>query len=240
MIKRALKTLSYLYSVGWRFLFFAFFSFIIFTFFQVSYYRFAPIPYSHMMIYQHGPKYLFTGATIDYEWVSWNQMSLHMPLACMAAEDQTFLTHRGFDIKAMEKAWEQNKKGKKVKGASTLTQQVVKNLFLWPKRSYLRKGLEAYYTVIVELIWNKKRILEVYVNIAQMGPDLYGVGAASAKYFKKKPHQLYAYETASLAAVLPSPVRYSVLQPGSYIIRRREWIQRQMWQLGGVDLMKKL
>lgn len=236
MLKNFLLLIGFLF----RFLLLSFMAFLLFTFLQVLAYRWLPVPFTHMMIYQHGPKNYKEGATIQYRWVSSYQISPYVPLACIASEDQAFLSHRGFDWKAMEKAWQQNKKGKKIKGASTITQQVVKNVFLWPKRSLLRKALEAYYTLLVESLWSKARILEVYVNVAQMGPDLYGVGAAAEVYFRKPAYKLNSYESASLAVVLPNPVKYSVLQPGPYVIRRREWVQRQMRQLGGVQLVKQL
>ena len=170
---------------------------------------------------------------LDYRWVPASRISRHLPIALVAAEDQMFPRHRGFDFKAIDKAMASNQRGRKVRGASTISQQVAKNLFLWKGRSWLRKGLEAWYTVLIETFWPKARILEVYANIAEFGDGVYGAEAAARRYFGKPASALGPAESARLAAVLPSPRRYSAARPGPYMQRRARWIQRQVRQLGG-------
>ena len=171
-------------------------------------------------------------ANIAYHWVDAENITPKMMLAVVAAEDQKFPNHFGFDLEAIEKAMAHNRGNKKVRGASTISQQVAKNLFLWPSRSWLRKGMEVYYTSLIELFWSKQRIVEVYVNIAQFDDNVFGVGAASAKFFKKSPAKLTLAETALLAAVLPSPARYHAQNPSAFVMRRANWIQQQMVGLG--------
>jgi monofunctional glycosyltransferase len=170
---------------------------------------------------------------LDYRWRSQDRISRHLPIALVAAEDQMFPFHRGFDFKAIDKALRHNARGRKVRGASTISQQVAKNLFLWSGRSWARKGLEAWYTVLIEVLWPKSRILEVYANVAEFGDGVYGAEAASQRYFGKPASALTAAESARLAAVLPSPRRYSVARPGPYMQRRARWIERQVRHLGG-------
>ncbi len=170
---------------------------------------------------------------ISYRWRDSSRISPNLPIALVAAEDQTFPTHHGFDFKAIDKALTSNKRGRKVRGASTISQQVAKNLFLWSGRSYLRKGLEAWYTVLIEFMWPKQRILEVYANVAEFGDGVYGAEAAAQAFFNKPAARLSAGESARLAAVLPSPRRYSARNPGPYVQRRARWIERQVRHLGG-------
>jgi monofunctional biosynthetic peptidoglycan transglycosylase len=177
---------------------------------------------------------------ITYEWFRYNNISKQMALAVIAAEDQNFPNHFGFDFEQIEKAIEQHERGHRLRGASTITQQVAKNLFLWEGRSFVRKGLEAYFTVLIELLWSKERILEVYLNITEMGDMIFGVGAASQIYFKKQPGKLNSNQAALLAAVIPNPIRYSVRNPSEYILQRQNWILVQMASLGGTDYLKDL
>lgn len=170
---------------------------------------------------------------LRYTWRSNKNISRNLPIALVAAEDQTFPDHHGFDFKAIDKAMKNNQRGRKVRGASTISQQVAKNLFLWKGRSYLRKGLEAWYTVLIEVLWPKQRILEVYANIAEFGDGVYGAEAAARTYFGKPAARLTPSESARMAAVLPSPRRYSVAKPGPYVQRRARWIERQVRHLGG-------
>lgn len=170
---------------------------------------------------------------IHYSWRGHSQISRNLPIALVAAEDQTFPAHHGFDFKAIDKALEHNRRGRKVRGASTISQQVAKNLFLWQGRSYLRKGLEAWYTVLIEVFWPKQRILDVYANIAEFGDGVYGAEAAARTYFGKPASRLTPSESARMAAVLPSPRRYSIAKPGPYVQRRSRWIERQVRHLGG-------
>lgn len=173
------------------------------------------------------------GFVLRYDWVDWDQLSPELPIALVAAEDQNFPTHSGFDLEAIDKALENNARGRPVRGASTITQQVAKNLFLWHGRSWLRKGLEAWYTLLIEALWPKQRIIEVYANVAEFGDGVYGAEAAAQAYFRKPANRLSAAESARLAAVLPSPKRYSVRAPGPYVQRRAAWIARQARNLDG-------
>jgi monofunctional glycosyltransferase len=170
-------------------------------------------------------------ATVRYEWVSRERISRHAALAVMAAEDQKFFDHPGFDRQAIEKAMVNNKKGRRVRGASTISQQLVKNLWLWPGRSWVRKGLEAYLTLWVEWLLPKERILEVYLNVAQFGPNVFGVEAAAQRYFGHPASRLNRQEAARMAAVLPNPVRFSVAKPSAWVVRRQAWIERQARRL---------
>ncbi|MBE0538753.1 MAG: monofunctional biosynthetic peptidoglycan transglycosylase [Ignavibacterium sp.] len=177
---------------------------------------------------------------VKYHWVDYDDVSKFMPIAIVAAEDQNFPNHFGFDFKQIEKALKENKRGRRVRGASTITQQVAKNLFLWEGKSFLRKGIEAYYTLLIELLWDKKRILEVHMNIAEMGEKIFGVGTASIVYFKKPASKLTISQSALLAAVLPNPRKYSVVKPSGYIRGRQNWIIHQINSLGGPDYLKDL
>lgn len=171
-----------------------------------------------------------TGYRQRYQWRDWDRISVSLPLAVVAAEDQKFPHHRGFDLRAIEQALAETHRRR---GASTISQQVAKNLFLWSGRSWVRKGLEAWYTVLIETLWSKQRILEVYVNIAEFGDGIYGAEAAAQAYFGKPASALSMREAARLAAVLPSPRRYSAANPGPYVLRQQAWIERQAGQLGG-------
>ena len=177
---------------------------------------------------------------IAYEWFSYDDISKQMALAVVAAEDQNFPTHFGFDIEQIQKAIKEHERGRRLRGASTITQQVAKNLYLWEGRSFIRKGLEAYFTVLIELLWSKERILEVYLNIVEMGDMIFGVGAASQIYFKKTPDKLTGGQAALLAAVIPNPIRFSVKHPSGYVLQRQSWILEQMSLLGGIDYLKNL
>ncbi|HMB56114.1 MAG TPA: monofunctional biosynthetic peptidoglycan transglycosylase [Arenimonas sp.] len=172
-----------------------------------------------------------------YEWQEWNKLSPNLPISLVAAEDQKFPSHNGFDFQAIDKAMAHNKHSKRVRGASTISQQVAKNLFLWPGRSYLRKGLEAWYTVLIELFWSKQRILEVYANIAEFGDGIYGAEAAGKTFFGHSAIRLSPSESARLAAVLPNPKKYNARKPGAYVLRRANWIQRQVGHLGGASYL---
>ena len=177
---------------------------------------------------------------VAYDWRDLEQMSSNVPLALVAAEDQRFAEHYGFDLQAIEKARKNNARGRKVRGASTISQQTAKNLFLWSGRSWVRKGIEAWYTVLIETLWPKRRIIEVYANIAEFGDGVYGAQAAARTYFRKNASRLGAAEAARMAAVLPNPKRYSVARPGPYVQRRSNAIQRQMRYIGGRDYLERL
>jgi monofunctional biosynthetic peptidoglycan transglycosylase len=173
------------------------------------------------------------GFELKHRWVPWSQVSPWVPLAMVAGEDQKFPFHHGFDLDSIQDAIDAADEGKRLRGASTISQQTAKNLFLWNGRSFVRKGLEAYFTVLLELTWPKRRILEVYMNIAELGDGIYGVGAASDAFFHVPPARLGPEQAARLAAVLPSPRRLHVDRPSPYVLRRVAWIEHQMDRLGG-------
>jgi monofunctional biosynthetic peptidoglycan transglycosylase len=189
-----------------------------------------PLTSSFMLQNWFGQKSI--SADVHYDWVARDKISRRAALAVLAAEDQKFFSHRGFDVDSIQKVWKRNGKGRQVRGASTVSQQVAKNLWLWPTRSWFRKGLEAWFTLWVELFWPKERILEVYLNIAQFGPDVFGVEAAGRLYFRKPATALNEPEAALLAAVLPNPTLFKVRNPTRYVTRRQAWIQRQARHLG--------
>ena len=176
---------------------------------------------------------------VQQRWVDWPQISPHAKVAVIAAEDQKFPEHHGFDLESINDALEERERGR-TRGASTISQQVAKNLFLWPGHSWARKGLEAYFTVLIETLWPKRRILEVYLNIAEFGSGVFGVGAASEVYFGKRAARLGAADAALLAAVLPSPKRMRVNAPSRYVRSRQDWILGQMRGLGGVGLLEQI
>jgi monofunctional biosynthetic peptidoglycan transglycosylase len=171
------------------------------------------------------------------EWIGLDKMSANLPLAVVASEDNLYMEHSGFDFKSIEKAKEYNakKQGKKVRGASTISQQTAKNVFLWPQRSWLRKGLEVYFTVLIEFVWGKKRILEVYLNVIETGKGIYGAEAASQSYFGKSASGISRGEAALIAAVLPNPLKWNPASPTPYIRGRQQWILWNMNNIGKLD-----
>lgn len=174
-----------------------------------------------------------SGDGLKRDYINYEEMSPNIRLAVIASEDQLFPDHNGFDIENIKKALESNKKKKRIRGASTISQQVAKNVFLWQGRSWVRKGLEVYFTFMIELIWGKERILEVYLNVAEMGKGIFGIEAAAQKYFKKPASKLTRTEAALIAACLPNPKKYVVNPPTRYISRRYPWILTQMNNLEG-------
>jgi len=175
-----------------------------------------------------------------YDWVPLEGIATGMPLAVIAAEDQKFFSHYGFDLDSIRDAIDDRLDGGALRGASTISQQVAKNLFLWPGRSFVRKGIEAYFTVLIEASWPKRRILEVYVNVAEFAPGLYGVGAASDRLFGKSAAALDDAEAALLAAVLPSPKRLRADQPSAYVRERQRWILGQMRRLRNEGVLARI
>jgi monofunctional biosynthetic peptidoglycan transglycosylase len=166
-----------------------------------------------------------------YRWTGWRTISPHAAQAVIAAEDQKFPVHWGFDPESIADAWEERLKGERIRGASTITQQVAKNLFLWPGKSFVRKGIEAYLTVLIETIWPKRRILEVYLNIAEFGHGVFGIAAASETFYKKSPDRLTRTQSALLAAALPNPRQLRIDRPSTYMRARAGWILNQMSHL---------
>lgn len=174
----------------------------------------------------------------NFDWTPLNDISPWMALAAVAGEDQTFPDHPGVDLHALSSAVSDRLKGQPLRGASTISQQVARNVFLWQGRSFVRKGLELYFTVLIELFWSKKRILEVYLNVAETGPQLFGVEAASRQYFKIAAKDLSAEQSALIAAVLPNPIAYRIEAPSTFVRQRQQWIGKQMTQLGGLAYLK--
>lgn len=205
-------------------------------------FRFVNPPVTAFMFNKSGIS--FQEPFYNYEqkqkWVSLKNISKNLTLAVIASEDQKFLDHFGFDVEQIEKAFNEMDRGRRVRGASTISQQVVKNLFLSGKKNFVRKIVEAELTILVEILWSKNRIIEVYLNIAEFGRDIFGAEAASNYFYKKPAKNLNKGEAAMLAAVLPSPIRYSVTHPSGRLINRRANIMRSMDQLGGTILVDKL
>lgn len=189
-------------------------------------YAYFPVPMTKLMLIEKQSK------KIDYRWVPLSEISEKLQLSVMCAEDQFFLLHNGLDFKSIDKAVVNNADSDRIRGASTITQQVAKNVFLWPERSWIRKGAELYFTLLIEMIWEKERIMEVYLNVAEMGDGIFGAEAASQAYFKSSATSLTTRQAARLAAVLPSPKRYSVNNPSPYVQGRIDWITKQMGYWG--------
>jgi monofunctional glycosyltransferase len=202
--------------------------------------RFVPVPTTAFMLERKldaaldGPE----GFRMAYEWIPLERMSAQLPIAVVAAEDQKFPHHHGFDVEAIQDAMAEADDGGRLRGASTISQQVAKNLFLWSGRSFVRKGLEAYFTVLIEVLWPKRRIVEVYLNVAEFGDGVYGVGAAGPRFFGRPASALDARQAALLAAVLPNPRKLRADRPSAHVQRRAAWIERQMRQLGGPDYVE--
>lgn len=205
----------------------------------VAGFRWLPVPMTAFMVEERidalGEK---PPLVQRHAWVPWERISKNAALAVIASEDQKFLEHQGFDFEAIGKAVDDAQRGKRLRGASTISQQVAKNLFLWGGQSWFRKGLEAWFTVWIEFLWPKQRILEVYLNSAQFGRGVWGVQAASRTYFGKDASRLTRAEAAALAAVLPSPNYYRVVNPGPYIRRRQAWILGQMQHIAPVTPLR--
>ena len=215
-IRRLLPTLT---GVG--------FALFLLTIMMVLPWRWFPPPTSAFMLREQ----ITDEHKIDYQWISWDRFSPHLAIAVVAAEDQKFAVHRGFDFDSIARAMDES--GARRRGASTISQQVAKNLFLWPGRSYVRKGLEAYLTILIETLWPKRRILEIYLNVAEFGPGTFGAEAASRRFFRKPARRLSLREASLLAAVLPNPKRMSADRPSAYVYRRAGEIRGWVHKLGG-------
>ena len=192
-------------------------------------YKWLPVPLTPLMVIRTVQQTVNGDEIVwKHDWEPIDNISKNLQLAVICSEDQNFLNHSGFDMKAIEKAIEYNKKGKRTRGASTISQQTAKNVFLWPHRSWVRKGLEVYFTFLIELIWSKERIMEVYLNSVEMGKGVYGAEAAAQHWFKKPASNLRKQEAAAIAAVLPNPLRYRANPATNYIQRRKNWISQQI------------
>ncbi len=192
-------------------------------------YRFAPVYFTPLMIIR-SVQAVIVGESpkIKHKWVSYDNISTSMKRAVIASEDQRFVTHNGFDTVEINKALEENKNRKKARGASTISQQTAKNVFLWPQSSWVRKGFEVYFTFLIELIWSKERILEVYLNSIEMGKGIYGAEAVAHANFNTTASELSKSQAATIAATLPNPIRFDSANPSRYINRRKSQIMKQM------------
>lgn len=221
------------FKAVWRLFWFCSITFLILSFFFVLLYRYVPPPATPMMVIRTGQQ-IFSGESpkMKNKWVPLAKISSPMQIAIMCAEDQKFNDHSGFDFEAIEKAIKYNETHKKIRGASTISQQTAKNLFLWPGRDWIRKGLEAYFTVLIETFWSKERIMEVYLNVIETGDGIYGVESAANEYFDKNASQLTRQESALIAAILPNPRLFSCVNPRTRTKTRQLWILRQMTHYG--------
>jgi monofunctional biosynthetic peptidoglycan transglycosylase len=200
-------------------------------------YRYIDPFVTPLMVIRTGEQ-IVTGSKIRWKntWTDMEDMSPFMPKAALAAEDQKFFEHKGFDFDAIWTAFQKNQHSKRLRGGSTISQQTAKNVFLWPGRSWVRKGLEAYFTVLIEFFWPKKRILEVYLNVIEMGKGVYGAEAASRYYYKKSCRKLSKSEAAAIASVFPLPLKWSVVRPSPLLVKKQAWIRRQ---IDGVSIPKE-
>lgn len=203
--------------------------FVVVSILSVILFRWVPVPVTPLMLIRcveqkmDGKK-----MHMEHDWVPFEEITPKLQLAVVCSEDQNYLKHFGFDWGAIQKAMKENEQGKHMRGASTITQQTAKNVFLWSGRSYLRKAFEVWFTLLIEIFWSKERIMEVYLNSIEMGDGVYGAEAASQYWFKKKAVKLTKDEAAAIAAILPSPLRYKANPPSNYISKRKEWIKQQM------------
>ena len=197
-------------------------------------YKYIPIPRTPLMLQRH----INEGVEINYHWTPLEKITPHLPLAVVASEDNLFTTHSGFDFEQIRIAQEEARKGKRLRGASTISQQTAKNVFLWSGRSWVRKGLEAYFTLLIEIIWGKRRIMEVYLNCIEMGDGIYGAAAIARKNFDTTPDKLTRSQCALIAATLPNPRIYSSKRPSKYMLRRQKAILKNMKNIGRVEYEK--
>lgn len=200
-------------------------AFFVTTIFSVIIYKYVPVYVTPLMVIRT----VSSSESIHHKWISLEDMPKDIVKAVIASEDAHFLSHNGFDFKAIKQAIEHNKKNNKTKrGASTISQQTAKNVFLWPSRSWLRKGLEAYFTVLIELFWDKQRIIEVYLNSIEMGNGIFGIAAVADKHFEKEPEKLTKRQCALIAATLPNPRKFNSASPSPYMRKRQRVILREM------------
>lgn len=236
-----IKYQQYLPKV-FKFLFAAILSFLYLSFLSVLILKWVAPPTSAFMVQRDVSAWWNNEESFElqYEWIEWDEISPYLKVAAITSEDQRFAEHWGLDLEAIKEAVDEYQEGESLRGASTITQQVAKNLFLWPGQSYLRKGIEAYLSLLIEAIWSKKRILEMYLNIAEFGDGVYGVKAASQTYFNSSARNLNMMQSALMITALPSPRRYNLANPSPYMIDRRNWILQYMFYLGNTDYLKKI
>lgn len=219
------KILGRLWTIFWKTLM----AFFILSIVSVVIFRWVPIPLTPLMLIRDVEQLKNDkGVIMEHDWVPLEDISPKLQLAVVCSEDQNYLKHFGFDIGAIKKAMEENEEGKRIRGGSTITQQTAKNVFLWQGRSYLRKGLEAWFTLLIEVVWSKERIMEVYLNSIEMGNGIYGAEAASQHWFHKSAKKLTKDEAAAIAAILPNPLRLKANPATDYVSNRKAWIKQQM------------
>lgn len=204
-------------------------TFLVSTVLTVAVYRWLPVPITPLMVIRCVQN-IHNGETaaIHHKWVPLKQISPYLPVAVMASEDQNFMHHHGFDFNAIQDAAIERLEGKRSRGGSTISQQTAKNVFLWPQSSWLRKGFEVYFTVLIELMWPKERIMEVYLNSIEMGPNIYGAEAVAQRHFGCSARKLRRSDCALIAATLPNPLRFSSLAPSGYMRKRQKKIEQEM------------
>lgn len=219
------KFIGRLWTILWK----TCIAFFVISIASVIIYRWVPVPVTPLMLIR-GVEQMGDGkgVTMEHDWVSLKEISPKLQLAVVCSEDQNYLKHFGFDIGAIKKAMEENEEGKRIRGGSTITQQTAKNVFLWQGRSYLRKGLEAWFTLLIEVFWSKERIMEVYLNSIEMGNGIYGAEAAAQHWFHKSAKKLTKDEAAAIAAILPNPLRLKANPASTYVNNRKAWIKQQM------------
>ncbi|MFC7366905.1 monofunctional biosynthetic peptidoglycan transglycosylase [Vreelandella zhaodongensis] len=238
MLNRALRRLlRFIWRLIWR----SALAFVALSIALVLLFRFVPPPGSMVMVERKVQSWINSEPIrIQHQWRHWDELSSNAKLAVIAAEDQRFPQHRGFDLVEMRRAWEASRDGARLRGASTLSQQTAKNVFLWSGRSWARKGLEAWFTLLIELLWDKQRILEVYLNVAEWDTGVFGLEAAANHYFGASGSALTERQASLLAAILPSPRTRSASRPDAQVERRSQWIRQQMRNLGGVSYLQRL
>ncbi len=238
MLNRALRRFV---RLMWRILWRGALAFVVLSIAIVVLFRFVPPPGSMVMVERKVQSWINSEPIrIQHQWRNWDELSSNAKLAVIAAEDQRFPQHRGFDLVEMRRAWEASRDGARLRGASTLSQQTAKNVFLWSGRSWARKGLEAWFTLLIEVLWDKQRILEVYLNVAEWDTGVFGLEAAADHYFGASGSALTERQASLLAAILPSPRTRSASRPDAQVERRSQWIRQQMRNLGGVSYLQRL
>lgn len=219
------KILGKIWTIVWK----TCVTFFILSIVSVIVFRWVPVPITPLMVIRNIEQLGDgKGLVMEHDWVALEEISPKLQLAVVCSEDQNYLKHFGVDWGAIQKAMKENEKGKRVRGGSTITQQTAKNVFLWQGRSFLRKGLELWFTLLIEVFWSKERIMEVYLNSIEMGNGIYGAEAASQHWFHKSAKKLTKDEAAAIAAILPNPIRYKANPASSYISQRKAWIKQQM------------
>lgn len=207
---------------------------------SVILFKYVPVPFTPLMVIRAiENKMAGKEVYFDHDWEPIEKISMNLQKAVIASEDGTFLYHNGFDFKALQKAYKSNERGRRIRGGSTISQQTAKNVFLWQGKSYFRKGLEAYFTVLIEIIWGKQRIMEVYLNSIEMGDGVYGAYAATEHWYRRDASSLTQMQAAGIAAILPNPRKFKATGSSSYINRRKERIVREMRAVGKINYNAK-